>query len=224
MRKDKEKAFEMRRYGNSYKTISRELKIPMSTLSGWFKDEDWSQEIRDVLAENVSFKYKENLEKIKIANKKRWELIRQSYRDQAKAEYSALKNNRQFIACMMLYWGEGDKIQKNVRVRLANSDPEMINIFNNFLRSVLKIPTVKIKIWLLLYPDLSESVMVNFWSKATGIEKEQFSKSIFIKGKHPTHRLSYGVGNIEVYSRELKEKFMTWIDILKRDLFIDLQN
>ena len=79
----------------------------------------------------------------------------------------------------------------------------------------------KIKIWLLLYPDLIDTVQKNFWSKTVGISMEQFNKSIFIRGKRPTKRLSYGVCNIEVYNRGLKEKIMKWLELYKRELDIE---
>lgn len=217
MRKDKDTAIELRHNGKSYKQISRELGIPIGTLSGWFKNEDWSKEIRDILAENVSFSLSKNIDKISKANKDRWELKRENHRIQARKDFEDLKSDTLFLAGIMLYWGEGDKILKHPRIRLANSDPDMIKIFYNFLTESVGVPKNKVRFWLLLYPDLVESVQINFWTKLLSVSKEQFNKSIYIKGKHATRRLSYGVCNAEVYSRELKEKFMVWIDLYKNE-------
>jgi len=89
----------------------------------------------------------------------------------------------------------------------------MIKIFNLFLTRVLEIPSEKISAWLLLYPDLVDSVQKNFWSKATGLSLDQFKKSIYIKGHHTRKRLSYGVCTIVVSSRALKERILKWLEL-----------
>ncbi len=218
MRKDKEKAIELRHQNKSYKSISHELNIPLGTLAGWFRNELWSQEIRDKLGIEQSLSFPKRLQAMMKANKERWSKIHQNYRDQAKNKFVTLKDNPLFIAGLMLYWGEGDKGSKSSQVKLANTDPAMIRIFYAFLKDVIDVPTEKIHIWLLLYPDLLDNVQKNFWSKATGVPLSQFKNSIYIQGRHPTKRLSYGVCNIYVSSREFKEKIMTWIDLCQKML------
>lgn len=214
----KEKATELRRTGKSYKTIHREIGTPLSTLSDWFKNEEWSIEIRDRLGSEQSLAFPKKLEAMVKANKERWSKIHQSYRNQAKEEFAALKDNPLFIAGIMLYWGEGNKGPKGSQVKLANTDPSMIKIFYAFLKDVIGVPTEKIYIWLLLYPDLLDGVQKNFWSRATSVPLSQFKNSIYIQGRHPTKRLSYGVCNIYVSSREFKEKIMTWLDLSQKML------
>lgn len=218
MRKDKEKAIELRHQNKSYKSISRELNIPLGTIAGWFKNELWSQDIRDQLGQKASLAFPEKLRRIIAANKKRWADIHEAYRQEAVKEFPKLKNNPLFLAGIMLYWGEGNKGPKGSQVKLANTDPAMIKIFYAFLKDVIAVPTEKICIWLLLYPDLLDNVQKNFWSKATGVPLSQFKNSIYIQGRHPTKRLSYGVCNIYVSSREFKEKIMTWIDLCQKTL------
>src|SRR3989344_4377969 len=213
MRKDKEKALQLRRQSKSYKFISRELGIPLGTLAGWFKNESWSQAIRNRLGQEASLAFPEKLKRIVAANKKRWADLYESYRQEAVMSFPELKDDPLFLAGLMLYWGEGDKSQKNVQVKLANSDPEMIRIFHLFLIETLKIPREKIAAWLLLYPDLIDSVQKNFWSKTTGIPLGQFKKSIYITGRHPTKRLSYGVCSIFISSRAFKERILKWLEL-----------
>jgi len=218
MNPDKEKAFELRRSIKSYKAIHKELGIPLSTLSGWFKNEEWSTEIRDRLGKEQSLSFPKKLEAMVKANKERWGKIHQSYRDAAEKEFESLKDNPLFLAGIMLYWGEGEKKQKSSAVRLSNSEPEMIRIFNIFLTKTLKIPQNKIWGWLLLYPDLVDSVQKNFWSKATGLSLGQFTKSTYIKGRHPSKRLSYGVCTIIVRNRALKERVLKWLELYQNYL------
>lgn len=218
MNLNKEKSTELRRAGMSYKQIRHELGIPTSTLASWFKNEEWSIEIRNRLGREQSFSFPKKLQAMVKANKERWAKIHQSYRDTAEKEFESLKDNPLFIAGLMLYWGEGDKGLKGSQIKLANTDPIMIRIFYSFLKDIIAIPPEKICIWLLLYPDLLDNVQKNFWSKATGVPLSQFKNSIYIQGRHPTKRLSYGVCNIYVSSREFKEKIMTWLDLSQKML------
>ncbi|MDP3954171.1 MAG: helix-turn-helix domain-containing protein [bacterium] len=213
MRKAREKAILLRKSGASYKKISRELGIATSTLAGWFKNEPWSQKIKASLSAQVSWANPKALELLVHANRERWKNKHEEYRTQAIKEFQKYKSNPLFLSGIMLYWGEGEKQPKSSVVRLSNSDPEMIRIFNLFLTKVLKISPDKIFAWLLLYPDLVDSVQKNSWSKTTGLSTNQFKKSIYIKGRHPSKRLSYGVCTIFVSSRALKERMLKWIEL-----------
>ncbi len=152
------------------------------------------------------------------ANKERWVKTYKNYREAGKQEFEILKDNPLFLAAIMLYWGEGDKSPKWSRVKLTNTEPLMIRLFYLFLKDILKVPEDKICVWLLLYPDLIDDMQKNFWSRATGISLSRFKKSIYIRSRHPTKRLSYGVCSIYVQSRELKEKMMTWLDLYQKSL------
>ena len=213
MRKDKEKAYILRRQGNSYKKIRTELGIPISTLADWFKNADWSTEIKNRLTAEESFSSPKKLELLILANRKRWKLLHEQYRREAIKEFSRLKTDPLFLAGIMLYWGEGEKQSKSSQVRLANSEPGMIKTFYLFLTKALKIESEKIFAWLLLYPDLVDPVQKNFWSKATGLPPDRFKKSIYIRGRHPTKRLSYGVCTVVVSSRALKERMLMWLEL-----------
>ena len=218
MNPHKEKAIELRRLGKSYKDIRREVGVSLSTLSGWFKNEDWSMEIRDRLGREQSLAFPKKLEALTKANKARWALLNKNYRESAEKEFELLKKNPLFFAGIMLYWGEGEKNPKQSRIKLTNSDPVMIRFFYSFLRDCVGIPAEKIHVWLLLYPDLKDEMQKNFWSKATGIPISQFKESVYIKGRQSTKRLSYGVCNVFVQGREFKEKFMTWIELCQKML------
>ncbi len=211
MRKDKIKAYELRRKNKSYSEIGRLLKIPKSTLATWFQGEDWSRAIRDQLGTLESLSHPKKRAAVSRANKERWAALHASYRAAAEKEFFKLKGRPLFLAGLMLYWGEGEKSQKMGRVQLANTDPLMVRIFYRFLKEELRIPEEKIKVWLLLYPDLHDEMQKRFWSTSSGVPLSQFSNSIYIKGRHSTRRLSYGVCNIYVRSREHYEKIMTFL-------------
>lgn len=218
MRQDKGKATELRREGKSYKEISRTLGIPTATLCGWFKNLDWSIEIRNYLGAKVSFSYPERLEQMVTATRKKFALLHENYRWEAVKDFATLKKSHLFTAGIMLYWGMGDKKIENCDIRLSNSDPLMIRAFYVFLVNAMQIPKEKVTFNLLLYPDLIDSVQKKFWSRVTGIPLSQFRKSVFITSRHPTKRLSNGVGMIRVGSRKYKEKLMKWIELYAQEI------
>ena len=218
MRKDKEKAFELRRQGQSYGLISKNLGISKSTLAGWFKHEIWSREIRNKLFLENSLLNPARVRLMVTANKKTWDKGHEECRDEAVKEFPGLQDNHLFVSGLMLYWGEGDKVLKNGNLRFTNSEPEMIKIFCLFLTKALNIPTNKIAARLLLYPDLADAPQRKFWSKVINIPLENFRKSVYITGRHPTRRLSYGVCNVDVYSRKLKEKVLKWLELYRQYL------
>jgi hypothetical protein len=218
MRNDRHLAIRLRKKGASYNKISKELGIPKSTMHYWFRNLRWSQKIKKELTEKAQRLAKKQMKAMARANKKRWEVWRKQHREEAKKEFPILKSNPLFIAGLMLYWGEGDSSLKR-EVRLSNADPRIIKLFNKFLRKVCKIPKERIHIILTLYPDLVEEKCKNFWSNKTGVSLKQFGKSQVIYGRHPTRKLENGVCTIRVSSSYgLKEKIITWIDLLNKNL------
>jgi hypothetical protein len=217
MRKDRYKALEMRRKNKSYNYISTKLGVPKSTLSGWFSKEPWSIELASHLHAKNSFKSSKRIRAVIKANNQRWEKIYKRCEEDAIEEFPKLKNNPLFLAGLMLYWGEGNKVESSA-VKFTNGDPDMIRIFYRFLINTLGIPRDRITANLILYPDLIDSVQKNLWSKLTGIPITQFKKSTYIKGRHPTRRLSYGVCMIYAGGKSLKKKIMKWTELYKSHL------
>ncbi len=218
MRTDRNLAITLRRQNLSYDQISKQLNIPKSTLSVWFKNNPWSSAIRNNLSKNSRTRQEHKLKLMLSANKSKWDKWHAECQNEAIHEFPTLKKDPLFVTGIMLYWGEGDKALKNNIVRMCNSDPQMIKVYYKFLKNVLKIPTEKIIIRLTLYPDLEEKEYQNLWSKMLGIDLIQFRNSAIIQGRHPTKLLSYGVCSIEVYSRKLKEKIFTWIRLYQQDI------
>ncbi len=215
MRKDKVRAYELRRNGKSYSEIRAALRIPKSTLASWFKKEGWSKKIRARLGAKASFSFPAKTIAVARSNRIRWNAWRQAFRDQAEGEFPVRKARPLFLAGTMLYWGKGGKSPTSI-LKLADSDPVMVRTFFNFLKRELGVPPDTIGVYLVLYPDLSDDMMKSFWSKATGIPHSQFRRSVYIKSRRPSKRLSYGVCNIYVNNKGLKEKILTWIDLYQK--------
>ena len=217
MRSDKHLALKLRRQGKSYNKISKEFNIPKSTLSDWFSQLGWSKDIKNELTRRANYIA---IKRLRLFNKKRreiWEQWREKAREQARRDFPLLKNNPLFIAGLIIYWGEGDSKIKNP-FRLSNTDPRMIALYTKFLNKSLNIPKENLRSTIILYPDLSEEKCMNFWATTIGIPKSQFYKTQFIKGKHPTKRLSNGICMITCGNRQIKEKILVWIDLLSKSL------
>ena len=148
----------------------------------------------------------------------KWKKWRQQFKEEAILEFSKLKNKNLFVAGVMLYWAEGDNSEKSRVVRLTNTDPRMIKLFINFTERVCRVHKNNIKITLILYPDLNENICKNYWSSFLNIPLEQFYKTQFINGRHPTKRLVNGICMIKIGGSGLKEKIITWINLLSEVL------
>lgn len=218
MRNDKHLALKLRTDGKSYKEISSELGISKSTLSNWFSKLDWSEDVKSKLAHEASRLARERFQVVVQANQARWVAWREDHRHQAIREFPNLQGNPLFVSGLMLYWAEGDNKLSNSMVRLTNTDPRMIKIFLCFAREICKVDKAKIRLALILYPDLKDSECKPFWSKYTGIPVNQFYKTQFIKGSHPTRRLEKGICMVRIGGIGLKEKILTWINLYTEEL------
>lgn len=210
MRHDKEKAFELRRAGKSYREIEAELKITRSTLSAWFANEEWSKHIRKT---NNNISLQSNIERILKMNSARKIKLENKYRaeeNEAIKEFDMYKNDPLFMAGLMLYAGEGDKKTRGT-IRLSNSEFYLHLVFIRFSEKFLKIKKDRIKIWLLLYPDHDIDKCIEIWSNRLKIERQNFYKSQVIKGKEKLKKLQYGVGNSIILSTSLKNKILKWL-------------
>jgi hypothetical protein len=217
MRKDKEIAIDMRKSGKSYNEIVTSLRISKSTLSGWFGDTAWSKEVRE--KNEASMRIVHTI-RLRALNEIRGRNLARAYdeaRAEARLEFEILKHSPLFVAGVMLYWGEGDKLTK-YSTRLTNTDPEMIRLYVTFLKQVCQIPEGKIKGHILIYPDLDEAECRRYWVQASGIEAAQFCKTTTIQGKHMTRRIKYGVCMVEISSTYFKVKMLEWLKLMPKEL------
>lgn len=213
MRKDKNRALALRREGKSYGEISKALGISKSTLSDWFRSNSWSHNLSRGLSEKAK---RDSSFRIRLMNEARRKKLDALYSEavrEAKREFSLYKNDPLFISGIAVYWGEGDKVSLNT-ARISNTDPTMIELFVRFLRKFSKVEENRIRAYVLLYPDLKSEKCENFWRSASGLRKQNFNKSITIKGRHKTRRLKYGVCSVGVSSSYFKRKMIAWMQLL----------
>ena len=207
----------MRRDGKSYAEILAALKIPKATLSDWFGQSDWSRDVRKKLTKNATAVGTKRLREL---NQIRGTNLKDAYheaREEARKEFMELKYNPLFIAGLMLYWGEGDKVTRH-NTRLTNTDSEMIRLFVFFLTHACQIPEERIKASVLVYPDLNAAECLAYWSRVSKISRSNFTKCIAIRGRHKTKRLPSGVCIVVVSSAYFKTKILEWMSLLPKEL------
>ena len=135
-------------------------------------------------------------------------------------EFELLIYHRLFIAAMMIYWGEGDKLSKN-RISIANTEPSMLRVFVYFLKNICQFNDNKIRAWMLAYPDMDIESSKKYWIINTGLSESNFRKTILIQGKPTKRKLSNGVCTIEIGSTYFKIKMLVWLRCFSKVLITD---
>lgn len=217
MRKDKSKIFEMRKIGMSYREIQKETGVTRSTLCNWFKKENWSNQIKDQKIASQLQNQTENLSKMRLVRRRNLDNYYKKLESEAVKEYGDFRLELLFIAGLMLYAGEGDKVSAHIS-RLSNIDFGIHRIFINFILSFLDSDINNVRVGLLLYPDHDMDECRNKWSKELNIPIDQFHKVMVIKGKHKTKRLHFGVGSTILIGTAKKKKLLIWLDLAKKEL------
>jgi len=91
MRTEKQEASNLRKNGKSYKEIYDTLGIPKSTLSDWFRNEDWSKKITKYLNKESA---EESVKRLVILNRQRRVHLADLYiqaREEAEEEFYFFK-------------------------------------------------------------------------------------------------------------------------------------
>jgi transcriptional regulator with XRE-family HTH domain len=212
-----DKILALRSHEMSYNKIAKELGISKSTVAYWAADNRRSKAVKKSLATK---QHKRAGILLGEFSRARWNTYRGQAIQEANGQFLELQRDPLFISGIMLYWGEGDSKQKNA-LRISNTNPRLIALYLRFLREIMKIPEKKIKIELIIYPDLKDSKCKNFWIEITRLPEENFHRTQYIQGRHPTKRLSYGVCMIVVSDIFQKMKMLTWIDIFSKQYTIN---
>jgi len=207
--------------GRSYNEISRLLKVPKSTLSGWFTDLELPEEATKRLKGRVQAA---SLRGLLARNKNQTILAESRSKEMHAGGRKLIKNITKrdlLIIGTALYWAEGykrpvvvnGKTRTSHRVSLTNSDPDLIYIFLRFLREICEVPNEKITIWIRYFEHQDLAYLLDFWQKKCNIPYSNFRKSlqtvsISSRRKKSFNSLPFGVAQISVNSTSLYHKIM----------------
>ena len=112
-----------------------------------------------------------------------------------------------------LYWGEGNKANKN-QVKLGNSDPELLKAFIEFLVKFFNIKKDDLRFHLHVFTDISLQKAKQYWIKELGIKESQIYKpTITQTSKLGTyrHKSQYGVMTVHYMNTKLRNLIVSLI-------------
>lgn len=206
----KPKAIELRQKGTSLRGVEKILRIPRSTLSGWFKNIN--------LTRRQLLKLKnDHIKHLKSARKKavKWHNLQKEIRlkqasEEAEKILLNLDHNNQAIqelALAMLYLGEGGKGKSGTS--MGSSDPLILRFFINSLKKQ-GVNINKIKCALHLRADQNPQNLTKFWSKELNIPIKNFTlPSIDLRTRGmPTYLTYNGVCVINCGNIALQRKLV----------------
>ncbi len=205
--KEKIKAQKLRRQGFSYREILKQMKVSKSSLSIWLREIELTeyqkkrlfkkgeQAIYDVAKRKVAARIKKTNEIMELGIK----------------EVQLLKNNPLFLVGMALYWAEGAKNSTEC-AKLANSDEKMIALIMKWFREICKVPEKKFRIHIHMHSLHCRKDIIEYWSKITGIPKNQFYKPYIKKTSLGQRKniLYNGTCSVVVNDKDLFRKISGW--------------
>jgi hypothetical protein len=233
MRKDREQATVLRKSGMSYSDIIARMAIPRSTLSKWFKDQNWSNDIAIDCADSARNSGAIRFAVLNTVRRGRLDSLRKQARQDALLDFDDLKYHPLFLAGVVSYWMHGDMKSKN-RVCFSSSDPDKVNLFKSFLDKICGIQ--KPKVWLNLKRGNLTFLAESFWAEKCGLGEGDFGKTMIsgifdglyignttISADSKRQKIgkignNHGVCNMVVNSAYLKNKILKWMELLKSDL------
>lgn len=174
--KERLKARELRRMGESIGAIKKKLGVSKSSVSLWCHDIELTKEQRELLTENDRRGGSKGRARASLI-KKNERLGRMSkFAHLGNEAVGCLSKRDIFIAGIALYWAEGNK--KNRRLVFSNSDPEMIKLLIKWLVDCLNISKDDIycRVGINQIHRYRVVMVEQYWSEVTGIPLIEFRK------------------------------------------------
>jgi len=194
----------LRREGRSIKGIARALAVAPSTVSRWVRDIELTEVQRAALCAANG-----HHERQLAARSRRVHAAREQRREhQAAGRRRAAHGCELHLIGCMLYWAEGWKNRN--QVRFANSDPEMIRLFVDFLRDCFELDEDTIQLTCNLYADHADRVreVEEHWLVATGLPRSCLYPSIvnvYSRGsaRKRANKLPFGTCHVRVHRTDI---------------------
>lgn len=190
------RAIKLRESGWSYNVIQSRLGVSKSTLSHWLRETPYTpnqsviRRINTGLLKSVLFKHDQKMRSILTAKAK------------GKKEIGGLSKRDLLLLGLGIYMGEGTKLYEEIRV--INANPDIIRSAVKWFRDIFDVPRENFSLLIHIYPDNSEKVALEYWSKVTSIPLTQFGKTQIDvrtnKSKRKHRMLPYGTAHLKVKS------------------------
>ncbi len=124
-----------------------------------------------------------------------------------------------YMAGLMIYWGEGAKVDHGV-VDFANSDKHMVLIFLEMLRVIYRVKHERLRVLLYCYANQNKSKLQNYWIDLLRIPREQFTKPYvrFDYNSSKLDKMPYGLVHIRYNDKKLLKQIKEDIVIIASKL------
>lgn len=205
-------AEKMRRDGQSYSAIQKQLCVSKSTLSSW---------LREIPLSDFRLRELRDFNPVRIEKTRQTKLLKKQTRrdvvfEKVKRDFKINKTPL-FKEGFYLYWGEGTKTAEYT-VALTSSDPAIIKCFILWLQ-VLGVKKVDMRVKVHMYSDQVEKEVQQFWSQTTTLPKQQFYKTYTKKAdsERKTYKGTFGQGTCSVlyHDRDTYEYVIAGIAYLR---------
>ncbi len=211
---DKLRVQKLRSEGLSYKEILKIIPVSKDTISRWCRDIVLSEGQKKKLLQNKSFGQKKGSIVAAENKKKKRESETKLLYGIAKKEIGNLSKRDKFITGVVLYAGEGTKMDKHGG--FTNADPKLIAFMARWFLEYARVPKEKLRGRIWLHENLSEQNAKTFWSKLSTIPIDQFTKTYVTKSKPNSRKKrknihEYGVFTISFSDATIHRKVMGWI-------------
>jgi hypothetical protein len=190
------RAVEMRKAGHSYSYIVSRTGVSKGTLAVWLADVPYTpnpntvKRIGRARAASGAAKSKLKLASIIQARK------------EAASEIGRLSRRDLFMLGLGLYIGEGTK--STMQTVFVNANPIVICLMIRWFTQAIGMRRENLRLRLHVYPDTTVDDAIRFWSRATGLPKTQFRKTMidWRKDKKTVKlgKLPYGTAHLCVNS------------------------
>lgn len=206
---EKLKAIELRKQGNSYHEILRQIHVSKSTLSLWLRDVELTAAQKQDL-----YITRPQLARYKTSKRRQQERIDLTNLIiiESKEEAKKLAHDSFFVAGVMLYWAEGSKSETTERTQFCNSDPKMIRIMMQWFRKYCNIEEKKFTVTIHAHSLHCRKEIEIYWSDITGIPLTQFYKTQIKPTSlgHRKNKLYNGTCAVRIYNKNVFRKIKGW--------------
>lgn len=167
----KKRAIKLRHQGHSYNEISSLLNISKSTCSKWLLGIKLNkQAIKRLIEKRERGRINSALTLRQYAKERDQYIQNKVARELSEFQLTNITGK---LLCASLYWAEGGKNASGLY--FANSDPAMIKVFVNLLRTYFEIKEDKLKALLHLHEYHEINKQKNYWSRITKIPVNRIS-------------------------------------------------
>ncbi len=216
------RARELRRNGQSIKSIAKELEVSQGSVSLWCRDIVLTDEQLVVLEKNSKDPYYGK----RLQNSLKQQGIRiektERLRREGIVEVGDLNKRELLLVGIALYWAEGYK--KDSQVGLGSSDPKMMQLYVRWLKDCFgySIDELMFRVTINESHEYRIDEIIKYWADLFQIDKSIFQKSFYQKAKwqkvyeHPEEY--FGVLRIRVRkSSDFLRKIHGYIEGLKQN-------